>query len=105
MLTNKAYNYIGLAARAGRIASGAESVQHAVRSGKAKLMLLDTKASDNAKKSYRAMSENYGVPIIVLDSPGAAAGKPAHICIAICDSGLAKAIIEKISTNNTGGKG
>ena len=49
----KLNNSIGLAMKAGKIASGDFSVEKAVRSGTAKLVMLDESASENTKKQWR----------------------------------------------------
>lgn len=57
----KLNNSIGLAMKAGKIASGDFSVEKAVRSGTAKLVMLDESASENTKNNggMHAASETF----------------------------------------------
>ena len=51
-MTDKALSMIGLATKAGKIASGEFAVESAVRKGKAVLVISASDASDNTKKSF-----------------------------------------------------
>lgn len=51
-MTDKALSMIGLATKAGKIASGEFAVESAVRKGKAVLVIIASDASDNTKKSF-----------------------------------------------------
>jgi len=88
---------LGLAQKAGKIASGEVAVEYAVRSGKARLVLVAADASDNTKKSYRDLSAYYGVACyegLSKDEFGHATGKPPRAAIAVTDAGFGKAIGE-----------
>lgn len=54
-MTDKALSMIGLATKAGKIASGEFAVESAVRKGKAVLVIIASDASDNTKKSFNDM--------------------------------------------------
>ena len=54
-MTDKALSMIGLATKAGKIASGEFAVESAVRKGKACLVIIASDASDNTKKSFNDM--------------------------------------------------
>lgn len=88
---SKTLSYLGLALRAGKLASGDEAVLKAVRSGTAKLVFLASDASDNAKKKYRDKCGYYGVPIIEIYERrelGRSVGKPERVVVAVTDEGL-----------------
>ena len=59
---DKALSMIGLAARAGKVASGEFSTEKAVKSSKAHLVIVALDASDNTKKMFRNMCDFYKVP-------------------------------------------
>ena len=48
-------SYLGLAKRAGKVASGEFQTEEAIRKGKAELVLVAGDASDNTKKKFRNM--------------------------------------------------
>jgi ribosomal protein L7Ae-like RNA K-turn-binding protein len=88
---------LGLAQKAGKLVSGEEAVEHAVRSGKARLVLVAGDASDNTKKSYRDLSSYYQVACyegLSKDEFGHATGKPPRAALAVTDAGFAKAVGE-----------
>lgn len=61
---------IGLAIRAGKCSQGAEGCEKAVRSGKAKLVLLDPAAAENTRKSVRNLCEYYHCPWVMMPEEG-----------------------------------
>ena len=88
---------IGLAIKAGRAVSGGFAVQGAVTRGKAKLVLVDGRASQNTIRQYETMCENNGVKCIVLKDAGvleALTGRDNRTVMAIVDGGFAEAIQE-----------
>ena len=63
MILNKVYSMLGLAAKAGKIASGEFMTERSVKDGSACLVVVATDASDNTKKNFRDMCTYYHVPI------------------------------------------
>ena len=57
---------LGLAQRAGKVASGEFSTEKAVKSKKAFLVVVASDASDNTKKMFSDMCTFYKVPITVI---------------------------------------
>ena len=55
MKVDKALGMIGLATKAGKIASGEFMTENAVKSGMASLVIVSAEASDNTKKKFRNM--------------------------------------------------
>ena len=63
MAQNKIYSMIGLAMKAGKLTSGEFSTEHAVKAGKAYLVIVSETASENTKKKFRNMCTYYEVPL------------------------------------------
>lgn len=107
----KTLSLLGLATKAGRIASGEFQTETAVKDGTAKLVLVASDASDNTKKLFCDKCSYYGVPVYVYgtkEALGAAIGKEYRASVAVLEEGFAKAvqkkIIEQMSQDNNGGK-
>lgn len=91
----KILNLIGLATKAGKTASGEFSTEKAVKTGKARLVLVSEEASENTKKMFSDMCTYYKVPICYFgtkDELGHAMGKEMRASLAVTDTGLAGAI-------------
>ena len=83
---NKVLSLLGLATKAGKIASGEFSTEKSVKSGKGFLVLVAADASENTKKKFRDMCKFYKVPMIVYgdkDTLGHAMGKQFRASLAI----------------------
>ena len=92
---NKVLSLLGLATKAGKIASGEFSTEKSVKSGKGFLVLVAADASENTKKKFRDMCKFYKVPMIVYgdkDTLGHAMGKEFRASLAILDEGFADGI-------------
>lgn len=85
---------IGLAKRAGKLVSGTDTVMRLIRSGKAKMVLLDRGASENSKKQITDKCETYKVTLCELDEGllDAAIGESGRMTAAINDEQFAKTI-------------
>ncbi|MBN2984038.1 MULTISPECIES: L7Ae/L30e/S12e/Gadd45 family ribosomal protein [Cohnella] len=95
MTTNKALSRLGLAMRAGKLASGEEIVQKAIRSGDAKLVLLAEDASELTRKKVADKCASYNVPLLIGYTRyelGGAVGKPERVLFAVTDRGFADMI-------------
>lgn len=88
----KLNNAIGLAMKAGKCRSGDFAAEHAVRSGEAKLLLLDNAASENTVNRYASMCQKAGIDAIRHDGIGYMIGKSGRIVIAVTDENFAKMI-------------
>ena len=99
MQRDKILSLLGLAAKAGRIASGEFSTEKAVKSGSAYLVVVSEEASENTKKMFRNMCSFYQVPMYLYESKealGRAIGKQYRASLAVLDEGFAKSLIEKL---------
>ena len=86
---------IGLAQKAGKVASGEFSTEKAVKTGKAYAVIVADDSSDNTKKMFSNMCTYYKVPIHFFsdkESVGHAMGKEFRASLAILDEGFAKTI-------------
>ncbi|MNW23571.1 putative ribosomal protein YlxQ [compost metagenome] len=94
---NKALSNIGLAMRAGQLATGDEIVLKAVRSSEAKLVILAKDASENTQKKFRDKCGSYKIPLLIgfdRESLGNSVGKPERVVLAVLDQGFAKLIVK-----------
>ncbi|MDY6325262.1 MAG: ribosomal L7Ae/L30e/S12e/Gadd45 family protein [Catonella sp.] len=102
---NKAFGYLGFAAKAGRVTSGEFLIEKAIKQKDAKLLLVAEDASDNAKKEMTFIAEKYNVPMRLYGTKeklGKAIGKNLRACVLIFDEGLAEAVLHEIDGENTG---
>lgn len=93
--TNKRFNRLGLAMRAGKVVLGDSAVLDAIRSGEAKLVLLATDASANAAKKYTDKCSFYRTPLLSIGTRvelGSAIGKQERVVVAIIDTAFAELI-------------
>lgn len=100
----KSLNLIGLATKAGRIATGGFSTEKAVKNGRARLVIVSEEASQNTRKMFADMCTYYRVPICVFgrkDELGRACGKEMRASLAILDEGFADALVKQM--NRIGG--
>ena len=89
--------------RAGKIVSGEQGVEIAIKSKKAHLVIVASDASANTLKKFKNSCEYYNVPIIIISDKitfGNAVGKDNRAVMAIIDSGFAKKISELSSIDN-----
>ncbi len=84
-MTDRLYNAIGLCMKAGKAKSGAFAAENAIKSGKAKLVLLEEGASEATKTHYEQLCAAHGVPLQTVETVGRAIGKEARIVMAVTD--------------------
>ena len=97
-------NMIGLAQKAGKIASGEFSTEKAVKTGKAFLVIVADDSSDNTKKHFSDMTAFYEVPIYFYSDKvglGNAIGKEFRASLAVTDENLARAVESKLKMMKT----
>jgi ribosomal protein L7Ae-like RNA K-turn-binding protein len=98
---------IGLATKAGKTVSGEFAVENAIKSQKARLVLIAEDASHNSQKLFRDKSTYYEVPYVLFGTKemlGRAVGKQYRSAVAVVDPGFAKTIINKLEHVVTQGK-
>lgn len=99
MQQDRILSMLGLAAKAGRIASGEFSTEQAVKSKKAFLVIVSEEASANTQKMFRNMCSFYQVPMYLYASKevlGHAIGKQFRASLAVLEEGFAKSLEEKL---------
>lgn len=81
--------------RAGKVISGEDSVLRAIRSGKARLVILSGDASPNTTKKFRDKSASYQIDCVQFgkrEQLGQATGKKQRVVLAITDLGFSEKI-------------
>lgn len=109
---DKVYGMLGLAAKAGKVASGEFSTDKMVSCGRAYLVLVAEDASDNTKKKFRNTCAHYKVPFYLFsdkETLGHVIGREMRTSLAIIEEGFARAVerqlkIEKDDGGNEHGK-
>lgn len=92
---DKVLSMLSIAAKGRNVVSGSFSVEKAVKSRKAFLVIVSVDASDNTKKMFKNMCEFYEVPIAeygTKDLLGHAIGRQMRADIAVTDPGLSQSI-------------
>lgn len=92
-MLNKAERLIGLATRAGKVITGLELCEKAVKSNKAKLIILTKETSDNSKKMFI----DSGIDIVYLESRdvlGKCTGKETRSVAVITDKNFSSAVLK-----------
>lgn len=104
MKNDKILSMIGLATKAGKIVSGEFSVEKAVKSDQAYLVLVANDASDNTKKMFRNMCDFRQIPIVCYSNKeelGHAMGKQFRVSVAFLDEGFANSVMKQITALKT----
>ena len=103
---NRALGMLGLCARAGKIQSGEQACELAIKHGQAQLILLDGAASQNTRKAFINACVSHSIPIRLTDAEalGAAIGKPGRRVAVITDGKLAQKLADMLPEAETDGK-
>ena len=78
--------------KSGSCAAGDFAAAKAIKSGAAKLALLDARASENARKRYFDMCARRGITCIEAEGMAGAIGRSGVVVAAITDAGFARMI-------------
>lgn len=101
-MDKKILSMLGIAKKAGKVASGEFLCEEAIRNGKAKVVIVSEEASDNTKKRFRDKTTYYQVPLYErfdMETLGKAIGSETRAVISVNDAGIARTII-KYFTND-----
>lgn len=104
MQNNRILSSLGLAQKAGQIASGEFAVEKAVKSGLAYLVIVAEDASDNTKKKMKNMTEYYETPICFFaykEELGRCIGKEYRSMVAVLHPGFADSIKKQLENRLT----
>lgn len=102
MNKNKILSLLGLAMKAGKVASGEFMTEKAVKTGKGYLAVVAEDASDNTKKKFSNMCDFYEVPLIELGTKeelGRCIGKEFRASLAVTDENFTKAILQHLESS------
>ena len=91
--------FLGLMRRAGKLSVGEEGTGQAARAGKAKLILLASDASENARDRAEGFARRGAAALVHLRADKAALASALGVAggamAAVCDAGFARALLEK----------
>ena len=96
---NKVLSLLGLATKAGKVASGEFSTEKSVKTGKGFLVLVEDDASQNTRKKFQNMCDFYEVPIYFIankEELGRFCGKEFRASLAVQDENFAKAMLKEL---------
>ncbi len=104
-MNDSALNLLGLCRRAGRLSLGHDACKQAINSGKAKLCLICSDASERLSDEISGLAKAhnkivYDVRYTMLDIKQALSFKAA--VFTVDDDGLAKSLIAKLKENQSG---
>ena len=94
MAGTKLFNSLGLCQRAGKCQSGAFAVERAVKTQKAKLVLLEEAASQETKDRLSSLCAGKGIPLKLVPQVGQAIGREGHVVMAVTDRQFANMILD-----------
>ena len=100
MKQNKVLSLLGIAMRGRNLVSGEFQTEEAVKTGSAMLVIVATDASANTRKLFSDKCSFYEVPVYeygTKEELGRAIGKDIRSSLAVCDAGLADAIIKHLN--------
>ena len=100
MKQNKVLSLLGIAMRGRNLVSGEFQTEEAVKTGSAMLVIVATDASANTRKLFHDKCSFYEVPVYeygTKEELGRAIGKDIRSSLAVCDAGLADAIIKHLN--------
>ena len=96
-MREKALNLLGLMRKANAVQIGETDARAAARAGSAKLLILASDASDNAKSRAKGFVYGKGIPLITVpflkEEISAHVGKSGCSMAAVCDLGFADSFL------------
>lgn len=101
-MTNKVYSFLGLATKAGKVVSGDETCERAIKSGKVFLAIVAQDASENTIKKFSDMCSYRRVEFRQFgekESLGRYTGKEIRAVICVLEQGFAKRLIELVDSH------
>ncbi|MBY6036052.1 YlxQ family RNA-binding protein [Fictibacillus nanhaiensis] len=90
-------NFLGIAARAGKVISGEGLVVKSIQKQNAKIVLLSKDASENTKKKVTDKCLFYNIDYVWIEDRnilGKAIGKEQRVVVAVNDQGFSKRLKE-----------
>ncbi len=96
------YQLLGLSARAGKLVMGEMLCQKAIRTRKAKLVIISQEASPNTLKKFVEMCRYYKTDYVVVGDKemlGRAVGKGSRTVLAVTDEGLKESLLRQLQNS------
>jgi len=103
-MSDRIYSFLGLAARAGKLTSGDEACERALKAGKVYLIVVSEDASDNTKKKFREMCRYRNTALRFFgekEKLGKFIGKDVRSVVAVADKNFAGHLVEMIDDRGT----
>ena len=97
---DKALNMLGLCARAGKLAYGADAAADAVRKGRAGVVVMDEGAGPNTRKMLKNACLSHGARLFEAADVGLLTGKGGRMAVAVLDEGMAARVAELFDREN-----
>jgi len=100
MMNDRLRGAVGLAMKAGKCRSGDFIVERMLKRGQILLVLIDDAVSAATRERYTEACQKRDIPLLFVEDPGEAIGKPAHRILGITDSGFQKMIMNAYNASN-----
>ena len=103
-MQDRVLGMLGLAEKAGALVSGGFSTENAVKSGKARLVIVSEDAQKNTTSLFENKCEFYGIPLRrygTKETLGHAIGKGERSCLAVTQEGFAGSLVKLLDSANT----
>ena len=97
---DKALNMLGLCARAGKLAYGADAAADAVRKGRASVVVRDAGAGPNTRKLLTNACASHGARLFEAADVGRSTGKDSRMAVAVLDARMAARVAELFDQEN-----
>ena len=107
-MTDRIYSFLGLAAKAGKIVSGEESCERALKKSLVSLVIVAEDASHNTKKKFLDACKFRNIEIRIFgqkDMLGKFTGKNIRSVVSILDKNFSKRLMEMIDSSVNNGCG
>lgn len=101
MANEKLSGFLGLSKKAGKLITGFDMTEEAIRKGTAKAVLLSADCSERTARNIKRIAQENGTELLILpltmDEIGYAVAKRAGV-LSVCDSGFSKKIKELLES-------
>lgn len=100
---DRIYGILGIAAKAGKVISGFDSIKEGAERKKLNLIILAHDTSDKTKKEMKFICDKYQIPLVIfgsIEGNSHSIGKRNRAILGICDSGFSKRFLELLDEEN-----
>ena len=91
---------LGLCARAGKLAYGADAAADAVRKGRASVVVMDAGAGPNTRKLLTNACASHGARLFEAADVGRSTGKDSRMAVAVLDARMSARVAELFDQEN-----